>query len=117
MIGQTLGHYRIDAELGSGGMGVVYRAHDTTLGRTVAIKMVNERFSAEPTPRERLIREARSASALNHPHICTIYEVGEADGHVYVVMEHVEGRTLSALLLQAPPPETVIRCGIQIADA
>src|SRR5262245_56134761 len=109
MIGQTLGHFRIDAELGSGGMGVVYRAHDTKLGRTVAIKLVGERFAAEPTARERLMREARTASALNHPHICTVHEVGAADGHVYIVMEHVEGRALSALLGAQLPTESVVR--------
>src|SRR5262245_34793870 len=117
MIGQTLGHYRIDAELGSGGMGVVYRAHDTTLGRTVAIKLVGDRFAGEPTARERLMREARTASALNHPHICTIYEVGEADGQVYVVMEHVEGQPLNAGPSVPRTTETVVRYGIQIADA
>jgi eukaryotic-like serine/threonine-protein kinase len=117
MIGQSLGHYRIEAELGSGGMGVVYRAHDTKLGRTVAIKLVGERFAAEPTARERLMREARTASALNHPHICTIHEVGESDGHVYIVMEHVEGRPLSALPHAERPTGAVLRYGIQIADA
>src|SRR5215470_6164439 len=98
MIGQTLGHYRIESQLGAGGMGVVYRARDTKLGRTVAIKLVSERFAAEPTARDRLLREARTASALNHPNICTIHEVGETDGQVYVVMEHVEGRPLNSRL-------------------
>ena len=117
MIGQTLGHYRIESQLGAGGMGVVYRAHDTRLERTVAIKLVGDRLSGDPTARERLLREARTASALNHPHICTIYEVGEADGHVYIVMEHVEGRPLSALLSDPRPTEMIARYGIQIADA
>jgi TolB-like protein/Tfp pilus assembly protein PilF len=117
VIGQTLGHYRIESQLGSGGMGVVYRAHDTTLGRTVAIKLVGERFAAEPSARARLLREARTASALNHPHICTVHEVGEANGQVYIVMEHVEGRPLSALLSGQVSAETAVRYGIQIADA
>src|SRR5262245_22406408 len=117
MIGQTLGHYRIDAPLGAGGMGVVYRAYDTKLERTVAVKLVGERASDEATAHERLLREARTASALNHPNVCTIHEVGEADGQVYVVMEHVQGRPLSALLPEAQPPEAVVRYGIQIADA
>jgi TolB-like protein/predicted Ser/Thr protein kinase len=116
MIGQALGHYRVEAQLGAGGMGVVYRAHDTTLGRTVAIKLVGDRFASEPTARERLKREARTASSLNHPHICTIHEVGESEGHVYVVMEYVKGQLLSAVR-EPRPPETIVRYGIQIADA
>jgi serine/threonine protein kinase len=89
MIGQTLGHYRIESKLGAGGMGVVDRAHDTKLGRTVAIKLVGDRFAREPTARE--LREARTASALNHPHICTAYEVGETDGQIYIIIEYAEG--------------------------
>jgi serine/threonine protein kinase len=117
MIGQNLGHYRIESQLGAGGMGVVYRAHDTKLERTVAIKVVGERLSSEPSARERLLREARTASALNHPHTCTVHEVGEADGQVFIVMEYVEGRPLSALLSESRPSEMVVRYGIQIADA
>ena len=90
MIGQRLGHYRIESQLGAGGMGVVYRAHDETLDRTVAIKVVGERLASEPTARERLLREACTASALNHPHVCTVHEVGEADGQVFIVMEGFE---------------------------
>ncbi len=117
MIGQTLGHYRIESLLGAGGMGVVYRAYDTKLERTVAIKVVGERLSSDPKARDRLLREARTASALNHPHVCTVYEVGEADGQIFIVMEYVEGRPLSVLLLETRPGETVVRYGIQIADA
>ncbi len=117
MIGKTLGHYRIESQLGAGGMGVVYRAHDEKLERTVAIKVVGERLASEPNARERLLREARTASALNHPHICTVHEVGEADGLVFIVMEHVAGRSLSALLSEPRPMEMVVRYGIQIADA
>ncbi|MGH7703991.1 MAG: protein kinase domain-containing protein, partial [Gemmatimonadales bacterium] len=117
IIGRTLGHYRIESALGAGGMGVVYRAHDTKLERTVAIKLVGDRLAEDPTARDRLLREARAAAALNHPHICTIHEVGEADGQVYIAMEHVKGRPLSALLSEARSPDTVVRYGIQIADA
>jgi serine/threonine-protein kinase len=117
VIGQTLGHYRIESQLGAGGMGVVYRAHDTKLERKVAIKVVGERLSSEPSARERLLREARTVSALNHPHICTVHEVGEADGQVFIVMEYVEGRPLSAALSEPRPTEMVVRYGIQIADA
>src|SRR5262249_47976378 len=116
MIGPELGHYRVETQLGAGGMGVVYRARDTRLGRTVAVKLVGDRFASEPTARERLMREARTASSLNHPHICTIHEVGESDGQVYVVMEYVQGQLLSAAR-EARPPATVVRYGIQIADA
>src|SRR5262245_9126914 len=98
-------------------MGVVYRAWDTTLERSVAIKLVAESLSHEPTARERLLREARTASALNHPHICTIHEVGEAEGQIYLVMELVQGRPLVGLLSEPRVPETIVRHGIQIAEA
>jgi serine/threonine protein kinase/tetratricopeptide (TPR) repeat protein len=117
MIGQTLGHYRIESQLGAGGMGVVYRAYDTKLERMVAIKLVGERASDEPTAHERLLREARTASALNHPNVCTIHEVGEAEGQVYLVMELVQGRPLAGLLSEPRVPETIVRYGIQIAEA
>ncbi|HSA93341.1 MAG TPA: protein kinase [Terriglobales bacterium] len=118
MIGQQLGHYRIEAQIGAGGMGVVYRAQDESLGRAVALKLVSERFMADRKARKRLIDEARNASALNHPNICTIFEVGEADGHTYIAMEHVEGRTLNGIVLgQGLPPETLLRYAVQIADA
>jgi tetratricopeptide (TPR) repeat protein len=118
MIGQRLSHYRIEAQIGAGGMGVVYRAQDESLGRAVALKLVGERFMADRKARKRLIDEARNASALNHPNICTIFEVGEADGHTYIAMEHVEGRTLNGIVLgQGLPPETLLRYAVQIADA
>lgn len=118
MIGQTLGHYRIEAQLGAGGMGVVYRARDTRLERTVAVKLIGERLLPDAAARERLVREARTASALNHPHICTIFEVGEAGGHAYIAMEHVEGQPLSALVPAGGlPVEAVLRYGSQVADA
>ena len=118
MIGQTLGHYRIDARLGAGGMGVVYRAHDTRLERTVAVKLIGEEIPADDTARQRLLSEARSASALNHPHVCTVHEVGEADGHIFIVMEYVEGRPLRDLVPHdGLAADVVIRYAIQIADA
>jgi serine/threonine-protein kinase len=117
MIGRTLGRYRIEEELGSGGMGVVYRALDTHLKRTVAIKVIRD-VPVDQGTRAAILREARAASALNHPHICTVYEVGQIDDCSYIAMEHVEGRTLNSVI---PPdglsPELAVRYGIQIADA
>ena len=99
-------------------MGVVYRARDTQLERTVALKVLGEFLSADETARARLLREARTASALNHPNICTIHEVGEAEGQTYIAMEFVEGRPLSAAIAgQGLAVETVLRYGIQVADA
>ncbi len=127
--GTRLGQYEIQAPLGSGGMGEVYKAHDPTLQRTVAIKVLAKQDEHASV---RLLQEARAASALNHPHICTVYEVGEAvpdpspqpspvpgEGVVsFIVMEHVEGKPLSALIpADGLPPESVIRYGTQIADA
>jgi len=118
MVGQTFGQYRIEEKLGAGGMGVVYRARDTRLERPVALKLIGERLVGDETARARLLREARSASALNHPNICTIYEVGEAEGQTYIAMELVEGRPLSALVpADGLALETVLRYGTQIADA
>jgi Tol biopolymer transport system component/predicted Ser/Thr protein kinase len=119
MIGETLGHYRIDSRLGSGGMGVVYRAHDDRLRRTVALKVVGAdgRVSTDED-RVRLLEEARAASHLTHPHICTVYEVGEIDGRVFIAMEFVEGRPLAELVpADGLPAETVVRYGEQIAGA
>ena len=99
-------------------MGVVYRAYDTRLERTVALKLLGEGLAAGETPRRRLLEEARSASALNHPHICTIYEAGEAEGQAYIAMEHVDGRPLSALVAnEALPVEALLRYATQIAGA
>jgi Tol biopolymer transport system component len=95
--GATLGPYRIDALVGAGGMGEVYRARDPRLGRDIAIKVLPRQLAADPSRRERLLKEARSAAALNHPNICTVHEVGQADGRDYIVFEHIEGRTLSVL--------------------
>jgi len=115
--GKTLAHYRIVGKIGAGGMGEVYRAHDEKLDRDVALKVLPASALTDETARVRLLREARTASALNHPHICTIYEVGEADGQVYIAMEFVEGKPLSELVRgQGLPVETALRYGSQIAD-
>ena len=98
MIGQVLGHCRIIAKIGEGGMGVVYRAQDEMLHRDVAVKVLNKSAGPEPSAGGRnLLEEARASSALAHPNICTIYEVGESDGELYIVMELVEGKSLRAL--------------------
>jgi len=118
MIGRTLGHYRIVEKIGAGGMGVVYRAHDEKLARDVVLKVLPEHVVSDSAARERLLHEARTASALNHPHSCTIHEVGEADGQIFIAMEYVEGHPLSALISsEGLPAESVIRYGIQVADA
>ena len=117
MVGETLGHYRIEARLGAGGMGVVYRAQDEKLHRTVAIKVVGG-GKVKPDERARLLDEARAASHLTHPNICTVYEVGEANGHAFIAMEFVAGRLLSEIIPQGGlPAETVVRLGAQIAGA
>ena len=116
--GKLLGHYRILGQLGVGGMGVVYSAYDTVLERKVAIKVVGDRVLADKTARDLLLHEARAASALNHPNICTIHEVGESDGKTYIVMEQVEGQPLSSLVeTSGVSPDLVVRYGMQIADA
>jgi serine/threonine-protein kinase len=118
MIGTTLGHYRILERLGAGGMGEVYRAHDVQLDRDVALKVLPAESFSDSAARARLLREARSGASLNHPHICSIYEVGEADGLAYIAMELVEGQPLSAWLAAgALPAEEVLRYGLQIAQA
>ena len=117
MIGRTLGHYRIEASLGEGGMGVVYRARDTRLERDVALKLLSEKERAGGASR-RLLDEARAASALNHPHVATVYEVGEAGGHSYIAMEYVAGRPLNQQIpADGLPVEQVLRYGQQIASA
>ena len=115
--GTLLSHYEIVALIGTGGMGTVYRARDTLLGRTVAIKLVDNVSDGIFSSTD-LLQEAQHASALNHPNICTIHEVGEAEGHRFIVMEHVEGRPLSEMISTTGLPlERVIGVGIQIAEA
>jgi len=116
--GSTLGPYKILAPLGSGGMGEVYRAHDTRLGRDVAIKVLAPHLAATPEVRARFEREARTISQLNHPHICTLHDIGHQDGTDYLVMELLEGETLAHRLEKGPlPVAEVLSLGAQIADA
>jgi len=118
MIGQELGHYRIQAKIGQGGMGVVYRARDQRLGREVALKVLPAETSQNEAARTRLLREARTASALNHPNICTIYEVGEFEGRLYIATEYIEGDALSTPVRGSGlPNETLISYGAAIAEA
>src|SRR6267154_2572534 len=116
--GTHLGPYEITGPLGSGGMGEVYRARDTRLERTVAIKILPAQFSSEPVRKQRFEREAKTISSLNHPHICTLHDIGHQDGIDYLVMECVEGETLAKRLEKGPLPlDQVLKFGAQIADA
>ena len=118
MIGNTLSHYKIISKLGQGGMGEVFLAQDTSLDRKVALKFLPAEMQEDPTARKRFLREAKSAAALDHPFICKIYEVGEAEEKSFIAMEYVQGMTLSQKLTDGPLPlKNALETSAEIAEA